>query len=357
MKNVVLKIKNIVGVIPSFFVLVKGAILKNFIVFVLIATLVSLGAIFGLKKDGSIYSGQTRFILKEKSSSAGMGSLLGSFGFGSQGKENFDRILEFVKTQRLQQEILLHQYVTQDSLACLGDELVKMYELQEDLVSVGAEGFVFANYNPDNTNSETFKKAAFKVGKTLTGSLDGPGLLTMEYDRKSFIINMSAQTANEDLSVAVLDATYQKLENFYSNEISGGQSNDLNILTAKRDSIQRLVRSKEVALGQAKDKSRGLVLNADRTGEGRLMVEIPMLYELLGELEKNKAMAEYGVLTSDKGFLLLDEPIRPLIVGSRSITKVIIFSIALGLILASLFVFLMQIFRNPDLLDSVSNES
>jgi len=84
------------------------------------------------------------------------------------------------------------------------------------------------------------------------------------------------------------------------------------------------------------------------------MAEIQMNYELLGELAKSAAMAEYSVLTSDKGFLLLDEPIKPLFYGSRSFIKVLFFSILIGLFGSAFLVTIVNIFINPDLLDGIS---
>jgi hypothetical protein len=358
MKDLIYKFNNALETIPKLFSILWSSVGKYKILGLVFAVLLATILVFNLKKEGTTYTGNIRFILKEKSGSGmgGVGGLLGSFGLGGQGKENFERLLSFVKTQRLQQDILLEPYVYHGDTVALGDAVVELYKLEADLEAVGVLGFKFDTANVSSNKSEDFKKASAKIGSVITGKDGIEGLLNMSYDRKSFIISIAASSYNEDLTIGLLHATYKNLEDFYSNDMMVGQAKDLDILISKKDSIESTIRSMENTLARLRDKTRGLVLNQDRTREGSLMVEIQMNYELLGELKKSAAMAEYSLITSDKGFLLLDEPIKPLFYGSRSFTKVVVFSLIFGLFGASLIVTIVNIFKNPDILDVLSEE-
>ncbi|PCJ67831.1 MAG: hypothetical protein COA58_01450 [Bacteroidetes bacterium] len=359
MKEIIIKIKNAFKAVPKLGGLLLSSLGKFKILALVLAVVLAVLLVFSLKKEGTIYTGNIKFILKEKTGSGigGVGGLLGSFGFGGQSKENFERLLSFVKTQRIQQNILLEPFVEDGDTTTIGDAIVKKYALQDELAAVGLPEFRFDTViSVQGKHSESFKKAAARIGKVVTGAEGIDGLLAMSYDRKSFIISIVASTFDENLSIGLLHSAYSNLEEFYSNDMVVGQAKDLDLLTSKKDSIQHAIHNMENNLARLKDKTIGLVLNRDRTKEARLMIEIQMNYELLGELTKSAAMAEYSFLTSDKGFLLLDEPIKPLINGSRSFTKVLFFSILLGLFGAALLVTLISIFKNPDLLDGISDQ-
>lgn len=358
MKKIIVKIKNGIAMIPQVLGLLASSVKSYKLIFLLLAVVLSVALAFGLKRDGIVYNGNTRFILQEKSggSMGGVGGLLGSFGFGGEEKENFERLLAFAKTQRIQQDILLTLYAEGSDTTTIGDAIVKAYELEGELESLSLIDFKFGDHSKENPSVE-FKKASARIGKVITGGEGVDGILNLAYDRKTYIINISASANSENLTIGLLNATYEALERFYSQDISTGQAKDLNLLRHKKDSIERDIVGRETALAKLKDKTQGLVLNQDRTKEGRLFMQIQMSYELLGELTKNEALAEYSVRTSDKGFLLLDEPIKPLISGSRSFVKVLVASIAMGIFGALLLVFIFNIFSHPDLLDRFNNES
>jgi hypothetical protein len=352
MKEIVIKINNGLAAIPTLLKVVLESVAKNLFVFIVLATLLSTALVFTLKKDGTIYTGNTRFILQEKSGAnmAGVGGLLGSFGFGGGQKENFERLLAFVKTQRIQQDILMSPYVNNGDTTTFGDALIASYRLEEELESLNLKDFSFAEQEKP-ASSDEFKRASARLGKIITGADGIEGLVDISYDRKSFIINIGAMTKDEDLTIGLLNSTYSSLENFYSQDMAPGQEKNLNLLREKKDSLERDIRSKELTLAKLKDKTRGLILNQDKTQEGRLYMQIQLNYELLGELTKNEALAEYSFLTSDKGFLLLDEPIKPLYSGSRALWKVITFSFFAGLFIAVFVIFSIEIFKKPEILD------
>ena len=352
MKEIVIKINNGLAAIPTLLKVVYDSLAKNILVFIVLATLLSTALVFLLKKDGTIYTGNTRFILQEKSGGnmSGVGGLLGSFGLGGGQSENFERLLAFVKTQRIQQDILMSSYRTKSDATTFGDALIASYKLEEELESLNLKDFSFTEQEK-SASSDDFKIASARLGKIITGADGIEGLVNISYDRKSFIIDIVAMTKDEDLTIGLLNATYSSLENFYSQDMAPGQEKNLNLIREKKDSLERDIRSKELTLAKLKDKTRGLILNQDKTQEGRLYMQIQLNYELLGELTKNEALAEYSFLTSDKGFLLLDEPIKPLYSGSRALWKVITFSFFAGLFIAVFVIFSIEIFKKPEILD------
>jgi hypothetical protein len=352
MKEIIIKINNALGTIPSIWKVVLHSVAKNLFVFIVLASSLSAALVFVLKKDGTMYTGHTRFILLEKSgrNMAGMDGILGSFGFGGDQKENFERLVDFVKTQRIQQDILMSPYVTKSETTTVGDALVASYNLEEELESLDLKDFSFAEQEK-SASSAKFKRASARLGKIIAGTDDIEGLVDIDYDRKSFIIKIAAGTQDEDLTIGLLNATYASLEKFYCQDMSPGQEKDLNLLHEKKDSLDRDIRRKELKLAKLKDKTKGLILNQDKIEEGRLFMQIQLNYELLGELTKNEALAEYSFVTSDRGFLLLDEPIKPLYYGSRALWKVITFSVLASLFIAVFVVFSIAIFKKPEILD------
>jgi hypothetical protein len=351
MKEIIIKINNALGIIPKLLKVVLRSVAKNLFIFIVLATLLSTALVLTLKRDGTVYTGHTRFILLEKSGrNMGAAGLLGSFGFGGDQKENFERLLAFVKTQRIQQDILMSPYGTRSDTTTFGDALVSSYNLEGTLTSLDLKDFSFAEQEK-SANSAEFKRASAKIGKIIAGTDGIEGLVNISYDRKSFIIKIAAATKDEDLTIGLLNATYASLEKFYCQDMSPGQEKDLNLLHDKKDSLDRDIRSKELALAKLKDKTKGLVLNQDKIQEGRLYMQIQLNYELYGELTKNEALAEYSFVTSDRGFLLLDEPIKPLYYGSRALWKVITFSILTGLCIAVFVTFTIEIFKKPEILD------
>ena len=351
--NIVTQVKLLMTNLKVIGQLCFTSIKQYVVVYLLVVATISVTLTFALKKEDEVYTGNIQFLLKESSGGAvggGLSDVLGSIGLGGSEKADYDRLIALIKTQRLKRSILTAKY--QD--ITIGDAIVESYGLNWMLESIGLKDFKFSSYE-DSTidNNLNLKAAVRKVGEVLTGTKDYEGLLSMDYDRKTKILNMVASTNSDDLSIAILYATYGTLERFFDNNLIQNKKNQYDILQHKIDSLKSVVNSKEIQLAQIKDKERNVVLYESMVRPSRLRLEIDMLYQVIEQLTTNAALMEFAVLSTPQGFVLLDEPIKPLYYGKRAMWKVVAFSIVLGVVLGTLVVLISYVFRQPASLEQL----
>lgn len=287
------------------------------------------------------YIAEVRYIVEGEGSGGamgGIGSLLGQFGLNrGSGKSNPQQVIQVAKSKRLIENLLLNKLGGEKSIA---NEIIDIYQLpdlwKEEYPEL--ENFHFTKDSLSNFNK--FERLAFnEVYKFLIGDAnsDAEPLLVIKYDKDNGIYTILGKTTSEDLSIRLVNASYQQVRQFFEEKILEEKVTSHKLLKMKSDSIKNSINQKSDQLARFEDENRGLVSKRASALKGRLRLEITGLTSVYAEAVKNFEIADYSLKQSKPFYLLIDQPIPPLKPKRKSVLKSIVLSLIIGVVLGSIF--------------------
>jgi len=256
----------------------------------LIAVSLLFGAGFALKAylKPMTYTAELTFMVNEEDggSLGGIGAILGQFGMGGSGggASNFEKITEIARSGKICERTLMDSATVGGTTDLLANHIIKAYEMhedwQEDTVLVD---FLFTKpfaatkqYNIALNKLIVFFKGAKK-----------PGIASIEFDEKSTILKIATTAIDQELSAALTNSWYDKIQVFYVLKSTESSKKTLEELTVKADSIFSLLNGAESGLATGSDKL-GLVKTYDRLPTSRSGRNLQMYGAMYAEVIKNK---------------------------------------------------------------------
>jgi hypothetical protein len=117
---------------------------------------------------------------------------------------------------------------------------------------------------------------------------------------------------NEDFSIALTNAIYNEVIEFYSDQSLAATSNNVQVLTRKADSIRRELDATRRAFARNSDQALGLLLQEDKVENKSLSFKENMLSLMYAEVQKNLETLKYIEASSMPSFTIIDQPYSPI---------------------------------------------
>ena len=132
------------------------------------------------------------------------------------------------------------------------------------------------------------------------------------FDKKSGVVTLTVVYKNEDFSIALTNAIYKEVIEFYSEQSLAATSNNVQVLTHKADSIKKELDATRRAFAKNTDQALGLLLQEDKVENKSLSFQESMLSLMYAEVQKNLETLKYIEASSMPSFSIIDQPYSPI---------------------------------------------
>jgi hypothetical protein len=288
-------------------------------------------------------AGLTFMVDEESSSGAGMlGALLGDIGLPG-GENNYDKILELSKSQRIIRMALFQKVEIDGKNDYLANHFIRIQKVHEeewykkpkDPTQPSLNGFFFTR-----DSFENFSRLEYSAFKSIYGLLMGDKnhkpLFGNNYNHDSGIMALNLNTRSETLSIKLLSAIYTELSDYYITSSTLKEKATYDIIKNKVDSINSLIIKSEVRQARFLDNNFGLVKKVDQLPTEQIGRNKSMYGLLYAENIKNLEVADYALKDRTPYIQIIDTPIPPLPGAGYGKIKALSIGIGLGLILGAI---------------------
>lgn len=328
--------------------------------------------IWDAKTTPLMFSGNLTFMINEDEAEdiGGLSGLLGTLGIkapGTGGSEhNLEKVLQLFRSRRIVENTLFQKVKIEGKLDYIGNHILDIYgginELTEDYESfnglIKKRGWV--DFVRENDNFRLKSDSIQGFGKLenivlndllydrVTGNpeLGISPMIGSAIDENSGIMNLSASTLSEELTIIFLEKLYDQLSDYYINKTVEKQLKVYGILQAKNDSILQVLALADYALADFEDSNRNLTTIKGEIKRTRLRRDAKIMEIMYGESIKQLEMAEFSLKRKTPYVQLIDWPKRPINPKGKSLLMGLIYSIILGMILGITYIIVRKIFRD-----------
>jgi uncharacterized protein involved in exopolysaccharide biosynthesis len=126
------------------------------------------------------------------------------------------------------------------------------------------------------------------------------------------ILSLTVTAQNEDLSLALVHAIYEETADYYIETSIERQKATYNLIKAKRDSLEAMLRARESGLASFMDKNRSLIQYQAQLPRERMTKEMQVLSTVLVEAIRNLEVADFTLKNQTPYIQALDMPFPPL---------------------------------------------
>jgi uncharacterized protein involved in exopolysaccharide biosynthesis len=269
--------------------------------------------------DTPKYNAQLKFVMRSDPGSglssglAGLSSILGS-GTGPGGSgSGLERVIELIGSDR----IIGNAILTEAEVNGKQDLLVNHYIALQGYRKQWEKDSVLKKVNyPNGIQFADLDFPQRKAIKMIIGSLIGKDntskLIGKSFDKKSGVVTLAVTYKNEDFSIALTNAIYNEVIEFYSDQSLAATSNNVQVLTRKADSIRRELDATRRAFARNSDQALGLLLQEDKVENKSLSFKENMLSLMYAEVQKNLETLKYIEASSMPSFSIIDQPYSPI---------------------------------------------
>ncbi len=297
--------------------------------------------------DTPKYNAQLKFVMRSDPTNLGAGlsslsSLLGSGTSPSGTGSGLERVIELIGSDRIIGDAILTEAEVNGKI----DLLVNHYINLEGYLEKWEEDSVLKKIifpQKINFSELTFsqRKAIKIVISSLIGKDNSSKLIGKSFDKKSGVVTLAVTYKNEDFSIALTNAIYKEVIEFYSDQSLAATSNNVQVLTRKADSIRRELDATRRAFARNSDQALGLLLQEDKVENKSLSFKENILSLMYAEVQKNLETLKYIEASSMPSFSIIDQPYSPI----RPKVKNKFIFIVLGFMISSVTILLYLRFR------------
>jgi uncharacterized protein involved in exopolysaccharide biosynthesis len=301
--------------------------------------------------DTPKYNAQLKFVMRSdpggglSSGLAGLSSFLGN-GTGSGGAgSGLERVIELIGSDR----IIGNAILTEAEVNGKNDLLVNHYIALQGYRKKWENDSILKKVN--YTKAIQFSGLDFsqrKAIKIIIGSLIGKDnssrLIGKSFDKKSGVVTLAVTYKNEDFSIALTNAIYREIIDFYSDQSLAATSNNVEVLTRKADSIRRELDATRRAFAKNSDQALGLLLQEDKVENKSLSFKENMLSLMYGEVQKNLETLRYIEASSMPSFSIIDQPYSPIKPNKLSVITYCLVSFIITFMLINIYLVLKEFY-------------
>ncbi len=292
-------------------------ILKNNIIVLAIFSL--LGLLFGYflaYYQGERYKSELRFLVKSDGSVSGLSGMLGGLGSvlggGALGSP-LERTIEIASSDRIVGSALLSHVQYQGRSEMLANLLIRTSSLQNEWMNDSVLKLV--KFSKTDTSIEKMAYPKRKALKVLEGMLlpkSGNGIIALSFDKKSGIVTLSAIHKNEEFAIVLVKAIFNKLKDFYVEQMIASAEMNVGLLQKKVDSIKYELTKIQNVYARTTDQSIGLLFQEDKVELKRLAFKEQMLSAMYAEAQKNLETFKFMNDSAIPSLTVIDMPYSPL---------------------------------------------
>jgi uncharacterized protein involved in exopolysaccharide biosynthesis len=319
---------------------------KNRKFILVIALIFSITAFYIASTSEVKYKADLRFVVKAEGSSAGLVSgMLGGLGAvlgGGVVGSPLERTIEIVSSDKILGASLLSTNILNGKNEILANSLIRLDNLHESWAKDTSLRRVY--FLTSDTSIWALSYSKRKAIKELEGKLiprTGKGIISKTFDKKSGVVTISAVHSNEELAIILTTAIFEKLKDFYVEQITTSATNNVLILQKKVDSIKFELAKVQSSYARTTDQSFGLLFQEDKVELKKLAVREQMLMAMYGEAQKNLETFKFMNDSAIPTLTVIDMPYSPL----KKIQKSKILYTAGGFFIGGFFTFLFIALR------------
>jgi hypothetical protein len=268
----------------------------------------------------------------------GLGSVLGGNTMGSP----LERTIEIASSDRIVGSTLLSEVQIEGKNEILANSLIRLNKLHKNWKKDSLLNGITFNKQDTSIESMDFpKRKAIKMLEALLIPKTGKGIITKSFDKKSGVVTLSATHTNEDFAIVLAKEIYNKLRDFYVEQMITSAANNVLVLQKKVDSIKFELSRVQSSFARTTDQSFGLLFQEDKVELRKLAVREQMLLAMYAEAQKNLETFKFMNDSAIPTLTVIDMPYSPL---KKIQPSMILFTLG-GVFLGSFFTFLFIAIR------------
>ncbi len=263
------------------------------------------------------YEARLSFMIAEEpiGLEASLGGVLSSIGLSSESSYNHERFIQLAKSRKIFQNAVMDTVTIGGSNQLLANALIdefeqygrwgknRWYEFFKDPPAL--RGFRFRD--TQITHGPPLSRLALKTLHQMTGQI-----ADIRYDPDAAIFTYVVHTHSEDLSYHLVRALFDKIADYYVEKTREKHFQTYEVLESKEDSLRGLLREKEAMRARLRDQLRYASSESALVPLEKLSREINLLYIMLGEVVKNKELADFALRSKTPIVQAIDLPLKPL---------------------------------------------
>ena len=243
------------------------------------------------------YEAKVSFVVNNNSGPApgGLGGVLGqlSLGGGGGGASNPYRIISFITSRRLLNDVLLDSTTVGGHTDLAANHLMDVAELVELYDLNPTTGTVRISQDTIDHLSRKERSLLKLLYAYLSYGPDEP--LRATNNEVTNVLSIWINTRDEELSLWLSEAIFAHLTDFYTAEATAPARFSVDRLEAKADSVLTQLNQYEYSLAKFQDTRLSLNNQRDRMQEVRLIRKVTILGEAYGEIVKNLEAAKFSL--------------------------------------------------------------
>jgi uncharacterized protein involved in exopolysaccharide biosynthesis len=297
-----------------------------------------------------VYKAELRFVVKSEGSGSGLSGMLGGLGSvlgGSSMGSPLERTIEIASSDRIVGAALLSEAQIAGKNEVLANSLIRLNKLdkiwEKDTVLRNVQFLV----TDTSIEQMTFpKRKAIKTLESLLIPKKGDGIISKSFDKKSGVVTLAATHTNEEFSIILTKEVFNKLRDFYVEQMTTSAANNVMILQKKVDSIKFELAKVQSSYARTTDQSFGLLFQEDKVELKKLAVREQMLLAMYAEAQKNLETFKFMNDSAIPSLTVIDMPYSPLKKIERSKILYTAGGFFLGALLTLIFILTRRWYKN-----------
>jgi uncharacterized protein involved in exopolysaccharide biosynthesis len=293
------------------------------------------------------YPASLSFMVNESKGSS-IGGMLGQLGslVGVEKEERHEKILELAKSRRMMARALFDKHTLDGRDDYFANHIIHTEKFHKawrrDTV---LNGFLFTRGDPTQFNNIENRVLKAIHMKLAGGEQEKEPLYAAKAEKKTGIMTLTIKTRKAELSIALANALFKSLSDYYIESTVRKEQETYNLLTEKKDSLEHIIYANDIQTARHADQSYSLLSAVDKVPAKRFDRNNIILTTLYAEVLKNWQLAEFALKTSTPFITSIDEPILPIKPTRKSLLKSLIVGAVIGGMLSVTYILGMYIYR------------
>lgn len=323
---------------------------QNVFLIGIIALLVGLLGFFISFFSEPKYKAELRFVVKSEGSNTGLAGMLGGLSSilnpSSMGSP-LERTVEIASSDRIVGAALLSEVLLSGKKEVLANSLIRINKLHKKWKKDSLLRNVQFSIKDSTIENMSFsKRKALKKLESLLIPKTGDGIISKSFDKKSGVVTLAATHENEEFAIILTKEIFNKLRDFYVEQITTSAGNNVLILQKKVDSIKFELAKVQSSYARTTDQSFGLLFQEDKVELKKLAVREQMLLAMYAEAQKNLETFKFMNDSAIPSLTVIDMPYSPLRIIRKSIILFTASGFFLGGFLTLLFILTRRWYKN-----------
>lgn len=318
---------------------------KKFVIITISGFFLVLGIVFAISADKK-YTAELTFVVEGQQGSGGnlgaMSGVASQFGFdiGSSSRATFSQnnILELLKSRGVVEAALMQNRKVNKTNDLLIEHYLYLNKIKDswrknkDIIPVSFHEIL--TQDNDSVSGDVWRSI-----------IEDKLVVELQSDDAN-IINLSYTSVNDEFAKIFVEALIEQMSEMYITYQTAQASNTLSFLNNRADSVFIELEIAEEEFAKVKDINQRIVKASGRLKELQLMRRVEVLNAMYLEIVKNLELSKLTLLNQTPIIQIIDKPILPLEVETKSITALGLLGAFLGGFLSLFFFIFRKLFKD-----------